>query len=372
MIISKENLQLMAQELSGIIGHDINIIEKNGIISASTDKRRIGQIHQGALRIMEEELESLVITREEDGPGARMGVNLPIVVDGQTEGVIGITGEPDTVAVYGGVVKKMAEIMFRDIRRTEADALEERARNIFAESYLSMGEDGVKQLEKNAATLGFDIACSRYIAVMDCHDKKGNPVDELRLIQLVQRYQRRFLRSRQNICMARQGRLVFIMRDEGMSENLSKMRAVIQDLEERQDCRARCGLALLQRGGPQVCYEQAMLALRAARQDEASKLVCYKENTPDMIVQSIPAMIRADLRRQMLSRSTPEEQDMVISTLKLYFAAEGNVDRAASLAYVHRNTIYYRLSQIEKITGCSLKKPGELFLLYVLAHSSKE
>ena len=41
--------------------------------------------------------------------GAMEGVNLPIYIYNETVGVIGITGDPAKVAVYGRIIKKMTE-----------------------------------------------------------------------------------------------------------------------------------------------------------------------------------------------------------------------------------------------------------------------
>ena len=41
------------------------------------------------------------------------------------------------------------------------------------------------------------------------------------------------------------------------------------------------------------------------------------------------------------------------------------VDKMADAIFVHKNTIYYRIKQVKKLTGCSLLNPEESFLLYI-------
>lgn len=48
MIISKLYAQKIVDEMKAIINQDLNFIDKDGIIIASTDYKRQGQYHEGA------------------------------------------------------------------------------------------------------------------------------------------------------------------------------------------------------------------------------------------------------------------------------------------------------------------------------------
>ena len=45
----------------------------------------------------------------------------------------------------------------------------------------------------------------------------------------------------------------------------------------------------------------------------------------------------------------------LIRTLTIFFAANGNASEAADRLYLHRNSLPYRLSRIQKLTGLDLK-----------------
>ncbi|WP_088035599.1 PucR family transcriptional regulator [Evansella clarkii] len=55
----------------------------------------------------------------------------------------------------------------------------------------------------------------------------------------------------------------------------------------------------------------------------------------------------------------------LILTLEVYLAHNCNIQQAASSLFIHRHTLKYRLSQIEKYTGLSLQSPDDRFNLHL-------
>ena len=94
MFVSKETAQAIVEEMKAATGHDINLMDDQGVILASTDPKRVGEEHGGAKRLLSQGLQRLVVYDDEE-PGTRKGVNLPVYMEGTPVGVIGITGAPD-------------------------------------------------------------------------------------------------------------------------------------------------------------------------------------------------------------------------------------------------------------------------------------
>ena len=53
-----------------------------------------------------------------------------------------------------------------------------------------------------------------------------------------------------------------------------------------------------------------------------------------------------------------ERRSDLVKTLKVYFDAGANASEAADRLFLHRNSMLYRLSRVEKLTGLNLKDPG--------------
>ncbi|MGT2829148.1 sugar diacid recognition domain-containing protein [Streptococcus hillyeri] len=94
-----------------IIQQELNFFSTEGIIIASTDPSRIGQQnHQGAQFVLEAN-QAIVIEYDDQYKGAKQGINLPVAIDHQMVGVIGITGKKEEVSQYGEIIKEMTEVL---------------------------------------------------------------------------------------------------------------------------------------------------------------------------------------------------------------------------------------------------------------------
>lgn len=78
MKISKKTASDLIREISSVIDYDINIMDENGTIMASTDPHRVGQFHEGAHLIITRSLSELPVYYDNEYAGCRKGVNLPI------------------------------------------------------------------------------------------------------------------------------------------------------------------------------------------------------------------------------------------------------------------------------------------------------
>ncbi len=158
---------ILLEEIKETIGRDVNIMDRTGTILASTDPKRIGQLHTIAKEILEQQLPVLEVAAGEEGPGAQQGVNLLIYVDGNCEGVIGITGPPDAVRDFGAIVKKMTEIMLTTMRQQEQSLLVEQARSLFLEEWLFAQDLDWAAFAERGALLDIDIREPKRIAILE-------------------------------------------------------------------------------------------------------------------------------------------------------------------------------------------------------------
>jgi carbohydrate diacid regulator len=136
MFISAESAQMIVDEIKTTIHQDLNIMDGNGDIIASTNRRRIGTLHRGAQMLLKTGLNVLVISEDCEADGTKKGINLPIHIDGKCVGVIASPEKPEDVSDFGSVIQKMTEIMIDSLRHQEAQNLQENARFNFIECWL--------------------------------------------------------------------------------------------------------------------------------------------------------------------------------------------------------------------------------------------
>lgn len=145
MDLSPQDAMSIVTEMKRTIGHDVNIIENNGVILASTNKARIGTVHEGARRLIENRLDSLTVWEDDPAHGVQRGINLPVVLDGRVEGIIGVTGDPADISVFGAVIQRLMEIMLESLQQRRRLAQMDGARDAFLESLFL--EDSVPAAE---------------------------------------------------------------------------------------------------------------------------------------------------------------------------------------------------------------------------------
>lgn len=114
--INRENI---VEEISKITNANTNLMNEKGIIIASTNRSRIGTLHKGAKKIIEENLKELHVSPELEDDFTKTGINLPIQVNYIPIGVIGITGPYEEVIKHASLVKRITEILVGESIRRE-------------------------------------------------------------------------------------------------------------------------------------------------------------------------------------------------------------------------------------------------------------
>ena len=169
MKISRNSAQQIVEEIGDLVKQNINLMDETGHIIASNDPTRIGKFHPGVYDVLTGHLTELYITKEweESDSRVRRGINLPIEVEGQLEGVIGITGLYHEVIQYGQIVKKMAEILIKERTAMDEQRLDQRIRTRFLEEWIiGNGLANLQSLSERGLSLGIDIRVPRRCVVV--------------------------------------------------------------------------------------------------------------------------------------------------------------------------------------------------------------
>ena len=111
--LTEELAQIIVNKMMKVIPYNVNLMNPKGIIIGSGDKKRIGKVHDGAIKaIISREM---VAVYEEQG-SVKPGVNMPIYSNGELVGVIGISGDPRVVSPFAAIVNVTAELLISQER----------------------------------------------------------------------------------------------------------------------------------------------------------------------------------------------------------------------------------------------------------------
>lgn len=379
MLLSTQQASQILREMKSLVHHDINLIDTQGVIFASTNPARVGQFHPGALRILREGLSELNV-RENDGSGMQPGVNLPIYLDGQLEGVIGITGDPAEVGVFGGVMRRMLEIMLEDLRRKDLDSTVEQARALFLENWLFSAEPDWKELAQRGRLLEIDINQPYVllrIQLFDVSAPGGAPLlpDELHSAAIVQAIQNELPARRGQCCAALRNQLLVLLRQLPLSDTvlLAQRLCRVAGRGYPASVQAYGGISSSGSGAElRRCYLQASTACTLASRSSKGNVLYYDRVSLEFLLQSVPRLLREDLRESVFVRCPAQDISAYTHFIRLFFATGGDLNRCAAALGVHRNTVQYRLERLTQLTGYDLRRPGDAAILFLAVLDQEE
>lgn len=368
MFISESHAQEIADEMKQAIHRNINIMDQDGRIFASTDPSRKGHLHTGALRVIREGLPALTIDQDDPEAGVQAGVNLPICLRGKCVGVIGISGAPQEVSIFGDIIKRMTELMVEDIRLQEQEGLVDRARSQFVENWLFAQQPDWPELELRGQLLDLDIQAPYTLALLRMKDTDASAtLNELRSSRMLDLIRLSLRKQPKHYCAVIRNQVMILLYGSDRAASLELVRRIFRDLEDRYQLRVRGGISSLSRSAADIrrCYLEAQTAVQAAERSDGQRIVSYNEATFELAVQSIPRGICRDLGTVVFSGCTEQEREQFSQLIRLYYQQDGSINRCAEALYVHRNTVQYRMQQLKDKSGYDLRRPKEALLLYL-------
>ena len=308
------------------------------------------------------------------------GVNLPIYLDGQLEGVIGITGDPAEVGVFGGVMRRMLEIMLEDLRRKDLDSTVEQARALFLENWLFSAEPDWKELEQRGRLLEIDISQPYVllrIQLFDVSAPGGAPLlpDELHSASIVQAIQNELPARRGQCCAALRNQILVLLRQMPLSDTvlLAQRLCRVAGRGYPASVQAYGGISSSGSGAElRRCYLQASTACTLASRSSKGNVLYYDRVSLEFLLQSVPRLLRDDLRESVFTRCPAQDVPAYARLIRLFFASGGDLNCCAAALGVHRNTVQYRLERLVQLTGYDLRRPGDAAILFLAVLDQEE
>ena len=339
--LTEQLAQNIVDKMMGVVPYNINIMDAKGVIIGSGDKSRLGQLHQGAVRAIQEEKLKLI---DENEDGAKPGVNMPMYFNDAVIGVIGISGKPDEVQPFADIVKVTAELLVEQKYAFNEKRIEERLKEEFLYQWTyntSYDENFMHMANLNKVDLSID---RRAVVIK----RKEN--DSLRRIK-------RYLQEDEYAIKLRFDQVLIFMKDN------SKIHKRILGICESVDNIVRVGIGL----GQQVMaksVQQAVRAIEIAEKLQLNQTLCeYNELA---FIDILSSNIDSNMFNSLISKLTEEAKGIgLIDTLITYIVHNGEVNNVANELHIHRNSLNYRLKKIEEITNKNPRNLMDLLELFV-------
>ena len=343
----------------GLIPYDINVMNKQGIVVASTDASRVGLVHEGASWVIQHQEP---VTVDQAGTrylaGAKPGVNLPIEYQGNCIGVVGITGEPHQVCELGALLKMTAELLVEQSREKDAALLLSIEKEnclkqlVYGQLDEAMAHDRLKKLQLHI----------RYPALCVTVKPESHGRFYQQKLDLAPTLDRRF------------NGLFFSGQESGLTlileakENLdAKLAQLVELLAQPVSIGVGCTVDSL--SGLALSYASATAAMQFGIPEtagEATTLYAYDNHKEKIIISSLAdGWHLAELTKEYRALIAQDPHGTLRLTLHTLMSSSADMLTCAGKLNIHRNTLRYRLDRIHDITGVDYKKLDQLFRLYL-------
>lgn len=376
MIISRKQMQNIVEELEDAIQKNINIMDETGCIVASTDASRIGTYHSGAQRVINQKLDELVISESNQYAGAKNGINLPIIIDGEIAGVVGITGEKEEVQVLGKVIQKMTKILIMDNYQNNQKKIIENMQNNFIVSWLFTDEESSEteeNLQLRGQLLGIDINLVRVVAVMGvAREQEEGRTDETEIEQelydwIIREIKRCLKKDPQHLVSQVGTKIIIFFSSSNTVEVFQKLESIVKNIQKQYKCILYCGIGAAGANRVEIrrSYREANTACNLAMRMRTTKIKVYSDVDMELLLENISEYEREMFVKRVFKGCQDSDILKWVQILRCYSENNGSITKTAEDCYIHKNTLQYRLSKLKEVTGYDPRIIKESIPLYI-------
>ncbi|MBM7587154.1 carbohydrate diacid regulator [Bacillus pakistanensis] len=354
----------IVNEVQMVIKEDIIVVDTKGLIIASTQQNRVGTLHKGAQLVLHTK-KKLYIDEflEKQLEGVRMGINLPILIDGRIIGVIGITGNPVEVEHYADLIRRLTELIIQET--VHAEQVESKTRGL--ESYFYEWVN-VKSVDQQFIDRGLMLGIQMQEPHLCCFIQLKNMKQKNEDGQFIEReifewFQNYF--QMDDVVRFGPGRFLLLKSvDRHYSDGY--FRSQLGEVKKYVEMKYHTSLSI--GVGKTVgtyliaqSYKEAQKAMKVAGKSES--IVFYEELLLDIMIEEVPIELRKEYLEKTIGKVKNNQE--LMDTLKIYLANNQSVKGTAAEMHIHINTLHYRLKQMKELTEIDPKKTEGIALFYL-------
>lgn len=372
-MLSSELAQQIASDITDVIGHNVLITDALGIVLGSGDRSRIGQFHEASIGVARTKMtRSHTAADVASLEGSLPGMTLPLVLDDEIVGTVGLSGPPGLVGQFGLIVKRQTEILMSEanrigIRATRQRAADDLLRDIFD---LHRSEIDPETVTRRADSLGQHLDVPRQLLVIRVREPSARPAPaETDLAGAIVDIVRECFPEPGDLSARLSRSVVAVLTSP--SDHLPRRAAVLAERAAARECALSIGIGPPASGVTQL--NRSALDARDAldlgelaapgqpvHDIEQFRLLQVLRTVPEPRGERFSAAILGEIRH---AYDWPELR----LTLIAWGEAGFNAKRAAERLHVHRNTLLYRLQKVERVTGRAIGPAGSPMVLYLAA-----
>lgn len=390
MKLFEQIAQSIVEQTSSVLEVPMSITNDKGMIIGCSDVKRIGTYHEATEEVIK--IGKAVHYTEENVTGRDNmlpGVATPIFFRQEPIGVLGIVGDPNSVSKYVYLVRNHVEMLLHETLKAETFSLQLKARENFIQYLLhSVPTENKKELTNYCEMMGFNIDVPRVCILIHIPYYEMESISNKRTFKILQ------YDLSQLICNLFNGKS-----DDILTKINVKQWLVLKGVKEmkKEQIIERCRHAIIiinqflqkhQIGGKAIitvgnCYQGVEGISRSYQQ--ALKLLSICKQSPQLdnvysyndwnvlihaLVEEINPLFLNSMQESIVQLLEHPNAPVLVETFLTYCKEDLNMSKAARSLFIHRNTLLYRLSQINEILGMNISSFEHSLFLYLALKGS--
>ncbi|TYS10882.1 hypothetical protein FZC70_06235 [Bacillus subtilis] len=344
-------------EVKKMYEREVIIVNTDGLIMASTNDERVGRFHEGAL-ICAKEKRNVIITVEDEKKlkGVKAGLNLPVFSDRDVIAVFGLTGEPAEIQPYGELLRKMTELFIKESRHLEQSQWRERMLESFTVDWLQLKEWSPGFLEK-AQLLGVDLSSRRQMILIQGYEWSSYDIEQMAHIWKSSYSSDLFIRwGNERILINHE-----VPKHEQRDRLLRQLLHICSFVHTANSRVAAGAGRAVASSSLTDSYGQAEKALAVSLK---RKTPIFEEDLKlDMCLTEISPGTRNEFPQRVFQEALQHRE--LMNTIRTFFHLDLSLKQTAEDMHIHINTLRYRLSKAEQLTGLRFDCTEDIVTMYV-------
>lgn len=334
----------VVKRIMNTLDYNINIMDEKGVIIASGDESRIGQVHKGAVEAIK-----FGTTREifEDTETEKKGINKPIIVDRKILGVIGISGNPNEVGKFADLITITAQLMIEQQFYVNVEEVKQtRFRDFLNEWIYKKDSNFDEDFRLRAELLEIDLSIKRIVAFLKMDKLTYNLYANYSVFLSKNEYVMRY--GLQNVLLLM----------DANSNYLEKINKIIEKDSNIITCAISKSNLILADSLLQAERVSKILSTSISNQ----KIGKFEEF--DLMVSIFESSIGSSLASLIQNLVEQDKKGELLETIDAYFKLNGEINAISRYMFIHRNTLSYRINRIQEITGLDLHLFSDRIKIY--------
>lgn len=329
----------------------INIMDQKGIIIASTEKHRIGDFHQGASEVLA--TGKPVRIKKEDlprYPGTKEGYNMPIFLNDEIIGVVGIFGCEEEVQSIANLLRVYVTQSFSQLQMTQKQNLEAELRNQLLRLLLFGGKSQKEMITKLCGMLNLQLEFPLRIILLYERAAERNMKHLLDYHQFIQNLiWKNVLDRRRDVFGIQNADYVILLGGSGeLLETRKRLDKLLQEIEREAVWNAAVSSPC--RNMEEVSEGmKEVLVLRNRRGGMIQNLeehTCRMQYLMGRFTVQDGARTVVRMLRRLEDQHGEKQAEQLLQTAQVYYEYGGSVAKAAEKLNLHKNTLLYRMKQL--------------------------